>query len=225
MVPLENTIAPENGPAKMTSRVTGYPEPEVVWTINGKPITGEEDNTSLEHDKKTGTYTLTLTGDLRGRGGQVKVTAKNCGGEAVTEAELKVEGRAPSFVERPLKCVVLEGDTCVFRCRVDGQPAPEVTWSKGKWRKMEANDVTRVFHDDVTEQYALEIDNVKAKDAGTYTCSISNVYGSDSCSVTLMVTENEAEMDDWLSQLKKTIVTKTTLEVEEVDWRLGLKVC
>ena len=155
----------------------------------------------------------------------MKVVAVNVGGEVSSGAELKVEGRAPTFVERPLKCVVLEGDTCVFRCRVDGHPEPDVAWSKGKWRQMEASDTTRVFYDEVTMQYALEIDDVKAKDAGSYTCSISNAHGSDACSVTLMVTENEAEMDDWLSQLKKTIVTKTTLEVEEVDWRLGLKVC
>ena len=70
-------------------------------------------------------------------------------------------GRAPFFIEKPLKCTILQGGTTIFRCRVDGDPAPTVDWSKGKWKKMENDSITRVFYDDHTDQYVLEMDDTK----------------------------------------------------------------
>ena len=62
-----------------------------------------------EFNKKDATYTLTLSGDVKGKQGKVKVVAKNNGGEASSEAELVISGRSPEFVEKPIKCTVLEG--------------------------------------------------------------------------------------------------------------------
>ena len=45
---------------------------------------------------------------------------------------------------------------------------------------------------------------LQAKDAGTYTVTISNEFGSDSAPATLMVTDNEEEAQDWQSSLKMT---------------------
>jgi len=52
---------------------------------------------------------MTLTGDVKDKKGKVKVVAKNNGGEASSEAELTISGRMPEFVEKPIKCTVLEG--------------------------------------------------------------------------------------------------------------------
>ena len=60
--------------------------------------------------------------------------------------------------------------------------------------------------------------------AGTYSCTISNEYGSDACSATLIVTTSEEEAEDWKAQLKKTIIHEHVLDEDEVDWRAGLKV-
>ena len=223
VVPLQNTTAPENGPAKLSTKITGFPEPTIVWTLNNEEIQ-PTDNVSLAFDKKTSTYTLTLTGDLRGKGGDVKVTAKNIGGEADTSCTLTIKGRAPTFIEKPIKCTVLEGDTCVFRTRIDGDPEPKVEWTKGKWRKLENTAKTRVYYDEAFNQYALEIDDMKDKESGTYTCTISNEYGSDACSVTVTVTTNEEEVESWLSMLKTTIVQGKEVAEDEIDWRSGLKV-
>ena len=100
--------------------------------------------------------------------------------------------------------MTLTGETAIFRCRIDGEPKPKVEWSKGKWRKLSNNKTTRVYHDDATNQEVLEMDNIKSKDAGTYTVTITNEYGSDSCPATLMVTNNVEEVQDWKAQLKTT---------------------
>ena len=60
--------------------------------------------------------------------------------------------------------------------------------------------------------------------AGTYSCTISNEYGSDACSATLIVTTSEEEAEDWKAQLKKIIIHEHVLDEDEVDWRAGLKV-
>lgn len=45
--------------------------------------------------------------------------------------------------------------------------------------------------------------DAKRQTAGTYTVSAENENGCEKCSVTLIVTEDEKEMEDWLSQLKR----------------------
>lgn len=64
---------------------------------------------SFDYVKKDSTYHLTLTGNLKGRSGKIKVIAKNAGGEDSCSSDLTVRGRAPTFIEKPLKCTILEG--------------------------------------------------------------------------------------------------------------------
>jgi len=63
---------------------------------------------------------------------------------------------------------------------------------------------TRVFFDEAAEQHVLEMDQIKKNDAGTYTVTIQNKFGSDTCPATLMVTDKEEDVQDWKAQLKKT---------------------
>ena len=98
------------------------------------------------------------------------------------------------------------GQTAVFRCQVDAEPAPTVEWSKGKWKKMTNDEKTRVYFDQETSQHVLEMDNIKKNDTGTYTVTIENKFGTESCPMTLMVTDKEEDVQDWKAQLKKTSV-------------------
>ena len=69
----------------------------------------ESETCVMEFNKKESTYSLTLSGDVKGKQGKVKVVAKNNGGEAMSEAQLVISGRSPEFIEKPIKCIVLEG--------------------------------------------------------------------------------------------------------------------
>lgn len=44
--------------------------------------------------------------------------------------------------------------------------------------------------------------DAKVNTAGTYNVTIENEHGTDSCSATIIVTQDEKEMEDWISQLK-----------------------
>jgi hypothetical protein len=76
--------------------------------INDEQVIQSE-NCVVEYTKKDALYTLTLTGNVKDKKGKVKVVAKNNGGEVSSESELIICGRAPEFVEKPLKCTILEG--------------------------------------------------------------------------------------------------------------------
>ncbi|ELT91013.1 hypothetical protein CAPTEDRAFT_109753, partial [Capitella teleta] len=193
----------EGKTAEFTCQVKGEPTPDLTWFIDDKEVKPEGRYTITEKNQLIVFQVKDVTPEDVGK---YTVIAKNPLGEATCSANLEVDGRAPTFVEKPMKCTVLEGGTAMFRCRVDGNPEPKVEWSKGKWRKMENNAKTRVFFDEETKQYVLEMDDIKTKDAGTYTVTISNEYGSDTCSVTLICTDKEEDVQDWKAALKKTSV-------------------
>ena len=99
--------------------------------------------------------------------------------------------------------LLLLGDTAIFKCRVEGEPAPNVEWSKGKWSKLKNDNRTRIYKEEETGMFVMELDGIKKKDSGTYTVTISNEYGTESCPVTLMVTDKPEDVVDWKAQLKK----------------------
>ena len=67
-----------------------------------------------DYKPKENIYTLTLRGNLKGMSGTVKVVAKNNGGEASCESQMTIKGRAPTFIEKPIKCTILEGKFYVY---------------------------------------------------------------------------------------------------------------
>ena len=68
-----------------------------------------------------------------------------------------------------------------------------------------SNDAkTRVYYDEQAEQHVLEMDQIKKTDTGTYTVTIDNKFGTETCPATLMVTDKAEDVLDWKNQLKKT---------------------
>ncbi len=69
----------------------------------------ESEDVQFEVNPKTMMYTLHLLNDITYKAGTIKVVAKNGGGEDSCSSTLKIGGRAPEFIEKPLKCTVLAG--------------------------------------------------------------------------------------------------------------------
>jgi len=88
----------------------------------------ESETCVMEFNKKDSTYTLTLTGDVKDKKGKVKVVAKNNGGEVSSEAELTISGRLPEFVEKPIKCTVLEGTKLLQLLKFLSKIIPHIFW-------------------------------------------------------------------------------------------------
>lgn len=87
-MPLENLKAAEGQPTHLEVRVSGTPEPRVVWLKNDLPIrTGERIHT----EKDGNLYSLKISEVDIEDGGVYTCRAKNVAGSATSMADLNVE--------------------------------------------------------------------------------------------------------------------------------------
>ncbi|CAD5123507.1 DgyrCDS11848 [Dimorphilus gyrociliatus] len=200
--PPKNVTVPEQGPAKFTAKIVGFPLPKVSWFIEGT-LLEETGNIHMDFEPKSNIYNLTISDNLKGMSGKVKVLAVNKEGEATAEVNLIVTGRAASFLEKPLKCTALQGSMAIFCCKVDGDPVPEVKWFRGKDIEIEDSANYKAYFDERTNEHVLEIDNIGKKHAGIYTVNLENNFGREKTSAILVVTENSEEYDKWRKTLRR----------------------
>ncbi|WAR10976.1 TITIN-like protein, partial [Mya arenaria] len=171
---------------------------------------------------KDGTCTLTIKDATPDMQGEIKAIAANAGGEELCAANLEVRGLAPTFEETPIKCTILEGDKAIFQCKVIGEPAPTLEWSKGKWSKLKPSDKYSIFKDEETGLDILEINDIKKKDAGTYQVCATNEHGKVEVPATLIVTSNPEEAADWKAALKHRDYDREDGELD-ADWLPNLR--
>ena len=84
------------------------------------------------------------------------------------------------------------GNSATMRCAAQGFPAPEVSWQKDFGANFTAALEHRIstkydIYDRHTNINSFVIQNIKAVDAGTYTCSANNPAGVISWNITLSV--------------------------------------
>ncbi|RLU22075.1 hypothetical protein DMN91_006455 [Ooceraea biroi] len=91
---------------------------------------------------------------------------------------------APRFVSPITGMIVDQGEDVIFEGIIDGFPQPTILWSKNGQELTSKDNVKVTFaHNHVK----LELKNVNVKDAGRYTCTISNDVGSASSTADLVV--------------------------------------
>ena len=71
---------------------------------------------------------------------------------------------APSLLQRPAKKTTNESQTAIFKCTVDGNPLPQVTWTK-------LNSSLPVGRYVVQSSGALIVKDVRPDDEGVYSCT------------------------------------------------------
>ena len=77
---------------------------------------------------------------------------------------------ALSLLQRPVKTTVNESQTAILKCVADGNPTPQVTWSK-------LNSSLPAGRHMITSS-ALIVKDVRSKDDGVYRCRAENLLGS-----------------------------------------------
>ena len=101
-------------------------------------------------------------------------------GEKGAKGEAGKSISAPSLLQRPAKKTANESQTAIFKCTVDGNPVPQVTWSK-------LNSSLPVGRHVVQSSGALILKDVRPGDEGVYTCTAENLLGSVNASAKLVV--------------------------------------
>jgi len=87
---------------------------------------------------------------------------------------------APSLLQPPVGTTVNESQTAILKCTTDGNPPPQITWSK-------LNSSLPVGRHVVESSGALILKDVRTGDDGVYSCRADNLLGSINASAKLTV--------------------------------------
>lgn len=210
-------IIPENKPVELNVKVSGIPVPKISWYKDGTIINREDKTFNIIEDNRTGICSLISTNISKDHSGNYLVKATNPGGEVINSCNLIIKGFHPFFINKPEKLTCLEGNLAIIGCSFDGEPKPNANWSF-KNKDLKTDSKTKITYDNISKSSILEIEKCSKSDEGTYVVTIKNVHGSESAIVSLVITEDESEVQDYKLFLK--VAEQNKLEVEEIkpDW-------
>uniref|UniRef100_A0A7E4UYK2 Muscle M-line assembly protein unc-89 n=1 Tax=Panagrellus redivivus TaxID=6233 RepID=A0A7E4UYK2_PANRE len=206
---LDNTVIERSGPVNLEVVVEGTPEPEMRWLLNGKALKKDMDFTK---SKNNGRYTLAIAKFDKSWSGTWTAIATNIYGDSHCSAEITLKdsesadkkpkksakkspvqveiapSTTPFFRESLADQTVLAGQTVNLKCKVAGEPAPEVTWQKDGEPIQPSRHIHLSFNPE-DGACVLNIPSVDASDAGVYMVTAKNANGSQSTDCVLTVAE------------------------------------
>ncbi|XP_021370304.1 hemicentin-1-like isoform X2 [Mizuhopecten yessoensis] len=171
---------------RLTCRMEGNPSPTITWIKDGKKVT-PGDNVAMEWDPDTGSAALVFKQPTCEDSGDYQCVATSPVGTTNSHTTLTVK-KIPSVVEPLNKAYEpVEGDQNVrLVCKLDGTPAPEVTWLKDG-KKLTPGDNVAMEWDPDTGSTALVFKQPTCEDSGDYQCVATSPVGTTNCHTTLTV--------------------------------------
>ncbi|XP_038846704.1 myopalladin-like [Salvelinus namaycush] len=185
-------VAHEGRVCRLDCKVSGLPNPELMWLINGRPIYPNFSHRMLV--RENGIHSLVIDPLKQDDAGTYTCIASNKAGQSSFGLELRVVEKemkqVPQFVEKLQNTGIAEGTPVRLECRVLGMPPPVIYWKKD-------NDTiphtkARVsLNQDATVYVCLLIQPTRKEDAGLpedagwYTVSAKNDAGIVSCTARL----------------------------------------
>uniref|UniRef100_A0A3P8UD98 Myopalladin n=1 Tax=Amphiprion percula TaxID=161767 RepID=A0A3P8UD98_AMPPE len=179
-------MAHEGRLCRLDCKVSGLPNPELMWLVNGKPIYPDIYHKMLV--RENGIHSLVIDPLMQGDAGTYTCIASNKAGQSSFSLDLKVVEKEmkhpPQFVEKLQNMGIPEGTPVRLECRVLGMPPPVIFWKKDNEtipRTKERISMTQ----DTTGYVCLLIQPTTKDDAGWYTVSAKNEAGIISCTCRL----------------------------------------
>ncbi|KAJ8014339.1 hypothetical protein DPEC_G00039210 [Dallia pectoralis] len=179
-------VANEGKVCRLDCKVSGLPNPEMMWLINGTPIYPDYYHRMLV--RENGMHSLVIDPLKQNDAGTYTCIASNKAGQSSFTLELKVVEKemkqAPHFVEKLQNTGIAEGTPVRLECRVLGMPPPVIYWKKDNDTIPHTKDRVSL-HQDATGYVCLLIQPTRKEDAGWYTVSAKNEAGIISCTARL----------------------------------------
>ncbi|KAM4812745.1 hemicentin-1 [Urocitellus parryii] len=154
---------------------TGYPKPNIAWTVNDMFIVGSH------RYRMTSEGTLFIKNAVSKDAGIYGCLASNSAGTDKQTSTLRYI-EAPKLIVVQSELLVALGDTTVMECKTSGVPPPQVKWFKGD---LELRPSTFLMIDPLLG--LLKIQETQDLDAGDYTCVAINDAGRATGKITLDV--------------------------------------
>ncbi|XP_078723352.1 LOW QUALITY PROTEIN: protein sidekick-2-like [Lampetra fluviatilis] len=174
-------------------RATGWPRPSLSWYRDAVPV----------RQLQEGRLRVLPGGALqvsrpRERDSAVyQCVARSAAGEAQSHAHVSVLSFAPNITRGPVEGVLVEGDTVVIPCDVQGAPRPTLTWLKGGVKLslpasprrlgVEGGPLAAAPRLSLLESGGLRVAPVQMLDSGTYACQAKNYRGDATASARITV--------------------------------------
>ncbi|KAM7409106.1 hypothetical protein PAMA_002693 [Pampus argenteus] len=179
-------LAHEGKLCRLDCKVSGLPNPELMWLVNGRPIYPDIYHKMLV--RENGVHSLVIDPLTQNDAGTYTCIASNKAGQSSFSLELKVVEKEmkhpPQFVEKLQNMGIPEGTPVRLECRVVGMPPPAIFWKKDNDSIPKTKARISVQQDD-TGYVCLLIQPTTKDDAGWYTVSAKNEAGIISCTCRL----------------------------------------
>ncbi|KAM8738896.1 myopalladin isoform 2-T2 [Acanthopagrus schlegelii] len=179
-------LAHEGRLCRLDCKVSGLPNPELMWLVNGKPIYPDLLHKMLV--RENGVHSLIIDPLTQNDEGTYTCIASNKAGQSSFSLELKVVEKEmkhpPQFLEKLQNMGIPEGSPVRLECRVVGMPPPVIFWKKDNDTIARSKDRISMSQD-ATGYVCLLIQPTTKDDAGWYTVSAKNEAGIVSCTCRL----------------------------------------
>ncbi|XP_063817678.1 myopalladin isoform X1 [Pseudophryne corroboree] len=179
-------VAHEGRLCRLDCKVSGLPTPDIMWLLNGKPVTPDLTHKMLI--RENGIHSLLIDPLSQADAGTYTCIAMNKTGQNSFSLELSVMAKEvkkpPIFLEKLQNCGVPEGHPVRLESRVVGMPPPVFYWKKDN-ETIPAHRQRISMHQDTTGYVCLLIQPARKEDAGWYTLSAKNEAGIVSCTARL----------------------------------------
>ncbi|XP_029346662.1 obscurin isoform X6 [Acyrthosiphon pisum] len=182
IMPLRDSKVVEGFPAKLPFRLSGFPLPEMAWTINDTPLVVDGENIKMAHEPD-GLHYLLIEKAGPEHAGKLAIIASNDNGTTTSEAKLSVTSKIntdsleskPEFLHGLKDTTVEESNTLTLLAPFLGNPIPDVKWEKDGKVLQPCNKVHFTCDG---YKVGLEVLDTNTGDAGQYTCTLTNKLGS-----------------------------------------------
>ncbi|XP_037347132.2 leucine-rich repeats and immunoglobulin-like domains protein 1 [Pungitius pungitius] len=172
----------KNHTARLECAAEGHPTPQIAWQKDGGtdfPAARERRMHVMPDDD-----VFFIVGVKPEDMGVYSCTAKNTAGTVSANATLTV--LYVPYLDQDLKNhSVVVGDTVALQCKALGSPPPRVTWLHDD-RPLRPSD----RHHFTAGNQLLVIDSTSPRDAGRYTCLMSNTVGTNRSHCQLAVSQD-----------------------------------
>uniref|UniRef100_A0A0R3RIW1 Muscle M-line assembly protein unc-89 n=1 Tax=Elaeophora elaphi TaxID=1147741 RepID=A0A0R3RIW1_9BILA len=216
--PLEDKISQEEQTIILETEVSGFPDPTVSFTINGKSIVSGENGIEII-DRGNGCYRIEiLKASTELHDGEIVCTAINDHGQAESRARIVVEPSekdsrsAPTFVKDIEDQTVRHGEMAVFETSVRGSPNPEITWFINGEKVDQTTDGIRI--ETSTTDHKLIVDS--ARYAGTIIAENPVGRYETKAKLTVISAEKKKRAPEFVEKLVDTSVIEESNVVCEV---------
>ena len=172
---------------KIEARVTGTPEPNIVWKKGSRTLKLDSSKYSISFAQSMAVLFINNVGEEDA--GVYTIEAENSAGSDAKSCKYIVYSPPKIDYDKKLKktCVVSVGSNFRVMCEVTGCPKPDVAWSKDGF-KVTKQDKANV--DNPTDnQHYLTVKQCDRTDSGLYVIKASNEYGKDEAKFELQVVD------------------------------------